>query len=487
MALAIRKWRGCFTSSPLMFMLVLVGGYVLQPSTAIAEQSTVHTYYLQEPVFGGKARIVEAGDEHHPLIVLVHGLNDSADAWRSFIPALSQSFHVISFDLPGFGQSTKANKLYSPDNYVKFIRYVVSRFRHNQMILAGHSMGANIALRYAVTYPQQVERLILIDVAGVLHRLAYTQFLAHFGIQTLPKYYPEQQTDLKTLADSLFGVLAEYSSLMELGEYYVLSEPALRENLLGGYPPAIAAHAMMLTDFSKILEGFTVPTLLLWGGQDQITPLRTAKVLAANLNNSGLIVFDKAGHNPLLDVPRLVENWLVTFASVRPAQRDEILQQHRYLPPVDAPADANRIGNCRDEQNKVFRGRYKLITLEHCQNVLLQDVVADSVTVIDSQVTLENCILHSAGKSLLLQNSEIQVTACRIQGSPAIELSNSKLDMAGSHVSSDTDAIKAGVTKTTQAATAATNSLLFSVSKLTSRYQTRLMHGSVSLSPGQGL
>lgn len=456
----------------------------LLSSAVNAEPASVHEYYLQEPVFGGKARVVEAGRDQHPLIVLVHGLNDSADVWRTFIPSLSQHFHVISFDLPGFGHSSKANKLYSPDNYVKFIRFVVSRFRHQQMILVGHSMGANIALRYASIYPQQVERLVLVDAAGILHRLTYTQFLTHYGIQALPKLYPEQESDLKLLAKSLFGVLTDYAPLMELGEYYVLSEPLFRQNLLGGYPPAIAAHAMLLTDYSSVMADFRVPTLILWGEQDQITPLRIGKVLAANLHNAGLVVFANAGHNPMLDQGVQFAQQLEQFVRSNPQARDAMLEQHRYRVPAEGETGHDRIGQCHKEQNKVFRGRYKLVVIEQCQNVLLQDLVAESVTVIDSQARFENCRLQSRGKSLLSQNSRIQITACRIQGSPAIELANTQLDMAGTQVASDTDAVKAGKNTSLQGQP---NNLLFSVSKLTSRYQTRSLHGPVTLHPGQGL
>lgn len=472
-----------------LFVVSVVLIYVLafHATPARAEPGAVQEYYLQEPVFGGRVRIVEAGQEHEPLIVLVHGLNDSANAWRALIPQLAQQFHVLSFDLPGFGQSTQANQLYSPDNYVKFIRFVTGRFRHPPMILAGHSMGANIALRYAMTYPAEVDRLLLIDTAGILHRLAYTQFLTHFGIQALPSMYPQQQTDLKVLADTLLGAWTDYASSMELGEYYVLSEPLLRQSLLGGYPPAIAAHAMLLTDFSKLLNGFSVPTLLLWGGEDQIAPLRTAKILAANLRNAGLVVLDKLGHNPLAEAPARVSPWLLEFASASPAQRDAILQQQRYPPPTAAPGEAERIGDCRKERNKVFRGRYKLITIDHCQDVMLQNVSADSVSVVASTVTFENCTLHSPGKSLLLQDADVQLTACRIAGSPAIEVRNSRLDIAGCHITSDTDAIKAGTAATPQAAATAANKLLFSITRLTSRYQTRLRHGPLSLEPGQGL
>jgi len=461
-----------------VLILLLYGMYT--PVPANAEIPEGHEYFLHEPVFNGQARIVEAGRDNAPLVVLVHGLNESAETWYPFIPALAQHLHVLSFDLPGFGYSSKANKLYSPDNYVAFIRYVLSQYPTQPIILVGHSLGANIALRYAVTYPHQVERLMLIDAAGILHRLAFSRFLSHFGIKVLPSLYHGQQQDLRALADGLLGTLTQYSALADLGESAILNDPTLRQDLLGGYPPAIATHAMMMTEFRNILDNFRVPTLLVWGGQDQVTPLRTGKLLAANFEHAGLVIIKEAGHNPLHDAPAHFSSWLLRFASADVTERDAILRQTRYALAVDTEADGGRIGFCNHEINKVFQGRYKHVVIEHCQGVLFQNFIADSVTITDSQADFENCRLHSRGRGLLLKNSEVMITGCRIQGSPAIELSNTRLDMAGNHVTSASEAIKAS-------AASAGSDILFSITLVNSRNQPRLMHGPLSLSPGDGL
>lgn len=451
------------------------------PEPANAGLPERHAYFLQEPVFGGQARIVEAGRKNASLVVLVHGLNESAETWYPFIPALAQHLHVLSFDLPGFGQSSQANKLYTPDNYVAFIRFVLNRYPIQKIILVGHSLGANIALRYAAKYPQQVERLLLVDAAGILHRLTFSRFLSHFGIQALPSLYPGQQQDLQSLADGVLGTLTRYSTLADLGESAILSDSTLRQDLLGGYPPAIATHAMMMTEFRNILDNFQVPTLLVWGGRDQVTPLRTGKMLAANFRNAGLVIIKQAGHNPLHDTPEQFSRWLLRFASADMTERNAILRQNRYALSVDTGVTAGRNGYCSHEKNKVFRGRYKFVVIDHCQGVLFEDFIADSVSVSNSQAVFENCSLHNGhGKGLRLKNSDVAITACRIQGSPAIELSNTRLDMAGSHVFSAAEAIRVDVGSVE-------SDILFSISQINSGEQNRLMHGPLSLSPGQSL
>lgn len=481
MLLPASKMKHHRSGMPFLFMLILFVCVAFMSTQVNAKAPPGHEYFLQEPVFGGQVRIVEAGPANAPLVVLVHGLNESADSWYPFIPVLAQHLHVLSFDLPGFGQSSKANKFYSPDNYVRFIRYLLRQYPPQKIRLVGHSLGANIALRYAATYPQQVDRLMLVDAAGILHRLTFSRYLAHYGIKDLPNMYPEQRQDLQSLANGILGTLTQYARLDDLGESLILNDPTLREDLLGGYPPAIAIHAMMMTEFKNILDNFRVPTLIVWGGHDRVTPVRTAKMLAANFENAGLVIIAQAGHNPLDDAPARFSHWLLRFTGANTTERDAILQQNRYKLAADTGTSVDRIGTCRHEQNKTFRGRYKRVVVDHCQGVLFRDFIADSVTVTNSQAKFENCRLHSRhGKGLLLKDSEVVITACHIQGTPAIELNNSKLDMAGSHIISAGAAIK-------EVDANPGSDILFSISQVDSHQQARLLHGSYSLSPGQQL
>ena len=63
-----------------------------------------------EPVFGGKACVYEINKNAKQTVVFVHGLNARAESWISQIAALKNKYHVVSFDLPGFGKSSRANK-----------------------------------------------------------------------------------------------------------------------------------------------------------------------------------------------------------------------------------------------------------------------------------------------------------------------------------------------------------------------------------------
>ena len=100
-------------------------------------------------MFRGEAHVYTAGPENAPSVVLVHGIGDKgARDWTGLMSMLAPDFHVISFDLPGFGRSSKSNEQYTPKNYAAFIRYVVQqRVSKEPFFLVGHSMGGAIALR----------------------------------------------------------------------------------------------------------------------------------------------------------------------------------------------------------------------------------------------------------------------------------------------------------------------------------------------------
>ncbi|HBA33501.1 MAG TPA: hypothetical protein DCZ12_05150, partial [Gammaproteobacteria bacterium] len=130
---------------------------------------------VPEPVFGGQVYIEQAGTPGKPAVVLIHGLGDeAATSWNTTTTYLEKDYALFKFDLPGFRRSSKANELYSPENYTKLIRFLTQKYVESPFHLVGHSMGGAIALDYAATHPNDVKTLTLANPAGILHRLAYS-------------------------------------------------------------------------------------------------------------------------------------------------------------------------------------------------------------------------------------------------------------------------------------------------------------------------
>ena len=275
----------------------LVAALVFSMAAEVAAQETrvpgTEARTVDEPVFGGQMVVYEAGRGNAREILLVHGIGqEGARDYRDHIPWLQKSFHVLAVDLPGFGASDKANVLYSPANYARVLKHVAGRFLRGPFVLVGHSMGAVVSLRYAVMYPEDVRRLVVVDAPGVLHRYSVTsQYLAHFGLEFVPPV-AEPLDWLTNLARKILAPLER----LHFDPQIILSSPQLRKTLLEADPAKIAGLAVVSEDLHQELPKVRAETLIAWGAQDTLAPLRTGRVLALKLPRARLAVIERAGH-----------------------------------------------------------------------------------------------------------------------------------------------------------------------------------------------
>ena len=390
----------------------------------------MEAHSIDEPVFNGRVVVYETGRGKPRAILLVHGLGEEgARDFRDHIAWLEQSFHVVAVDLPGFGASDKANVLYSPANYARVLKHVTERFLRRPFVVVGHSMGAVVALRYAATYPGDVERLVVVDTPGVLHRYAATsQFLAHLGLE----FVPPSLDPLERFTNFARRLLAPLERVT-LDPQVILSSPQLRQILLGSDPAKIAGLAVVSEDLRRVLPEVHVATLIVWGAQDTIAPLRTGRVLALKLPDSRLVVIQRAAHTPMQEAPERFRAELEGFLE-------------RGLPP--APAAAAPLGKhgatiCRNERNTVFEGEYKALTLERCPGAKIRNARVRELRVLDSSVTIDDSRIGGGETGLYVRNSTVVMTGGRIEGDVAITAIESRLDLAAIEVEGRTAAVTA--------------------------------------------
>jgi pimeloyl-ACP methyl ester carboxylesterase len=92
--------------------------------------------------------------------------------------------------------------LHSPARYAAFLKWVVERYVPGPLVVVGHSLGGAIALHFAASQPENLQLLILADVAGILHRTVYTKELLGPMLSDLPG-----PIDLKSLLGGVLGRL----------------------------------------------------------------------------------------------------------------------------------------------------------------------------------------------------------------------------------------------------------------------------------------
>ncbi|MEW6490093.1 MAG: alpha/beta hydrolase [Thermodesulfobacteriota bacterium] len=422
---------------------------------------------VDEPVFGGKVFVFQAGVERPETAVLIHGLGPSASAdWALLIPALIERFHVVAFDLPGFGRSSGGNHLYSPAAYAQLVHWLTERYAKGPVIVIGHSLGAAVALRFAAEHPHAVRRMVLSDVAGVLHRVAFlehTYRIEPSGDRAETSYSRRYQRQLNRV---LRKVILRMDRL-PLEAETVLASPALRRLVLGGSPRKIAAMALIQEDFSKSLAAIRVPVRLLWGAEDEIAPLRTAQVLLHALSDVRLDIIAGAGHAPMLDVPEVFLG-AVLAALVSPPDAP------RFSAP---PPSTARWGVCAGQEGVRFEGDYEEIAVEDCLGVSIVGVKARSIRIARSKVRIERTSVAGAIVGLNVSNSSVVATALAVRAETALVASRSHLDLAGVSLEGTAAAARSSDRAV----------LVFSVSRVASPHGRGRVHGVHDLAASSSL
>jgi pimeloyl-ACP methyl ester carboxylesterase len=100
-------------------------------------------------------------------IVFIHGLANYASAWKYQISELRQLYRCVAVDLPGNGLSSQGNYPYSMFFYAESVKQLIDKLNLHEVVIAGHSMGGQIAMILALRYPHLVKKLILLAPAGI--------------------------------------------------------------------------------------------------------------------------------------------------------------------------------------------------------------------------------------------------------------------------------------------------------------------------------
>ena len=369
---------------------------------------------VKESVFGGRIAVYRAGPANaKQTVVLVHGLGKAAARdWEHVIPALAQRYAVYAVDLPGFGFSDKGNHHYSPDNMARALEAALAPLVGRPFVLIGHSMGGAVAVAYAATYPQRVDRLVLVDVAGVLHRSVYAEFLGRVAAQRA------LGLDSPWFESVVRAIQLRAENWPVRGDL-VLERAGVRQRMLRGDPSAIAAFAMVEHDFSASLRAVVAPTLIIWGADDTIAPLRTGQALAATIPGARLTVIEGAGHAPQVQFPDRFNPVLIDeldgrqFAAQSYALRTE-------------PIQGERIGRCSAQRNQEFSGDYTRVEIEHCQDVQIRNARIGYLQAAHSTVRILNTHVRDG---IDAKNTRLEFTAGIVTGSVVLDASN--VDAAG--------------------------------------------------------
>lgn len=438
-------------------MLGLLALVWLQTSLCSETISGSHEECIQEPVFEGKVCTVQANRDARTGVILIHGLNGSVNDWKNTFPELAKNFHVVAFDLPGFGKSDKGSKDYSPTTYARLAQFLADRYFPNKPYhIVGHSMGGATALRFAALRPLRFQRLVLIDAAGILHPLVLTKFQAGSMVERISGV---RQT--RGLAERVSGKVLELADKLPIKPDDIVNTSLGRDSMLQGGPDKIAALSLSAENFSYAISTVTEPTLILWGDNDLTVPLRTGEVLAARMPRARLEIIANSAHEPMNDQPEKLNVLVMRHLSVD----EHALAGQFGRKNNESALTSERIGSCTSESNKTFEGDYRSIELHDCTNITIRNARIGQLSVYNSRVTLLDTDIAGKQEGLLANNSDITITNGEITGAIAVNAINSRMDLAGVRLKGSQDAVKAVGSK-----------LVFSVSQVHSPHTDGALH-----------
>ncbi len=260
-------------------------------------------------------RIAYLDEGHGPPLILIHGYGGSMWQWEYQQPLTAQ-FRVITPDLIGSGLSDKPDIDYRPEELIESIRGLMDALSLPTATIIGSSMGGGVAVGMALTYPERVHRLVLIDGLPDHVRERLVSPLMRRAINT---HAPAWLTRFGAL---LFGSRTTEAVLKEIVYDHSLVTPLVldrsnRNRQRGDMiTPLLALRdnlSLWEQHFAPRLKDIRHSTLILWGEHDRLFPPQVGRDLQATIPQARLIVIPDAGHIPQWEQPQAVNRHIREF------------------------------------------------------------------------------------------------------------------------------------------------------------------------------
>jgi len=275
-----------------------------------AEEAKAPSEEAEEQVIevGGYAtNCLVAGPPNASHVVFVHGLGGSFSTWALNLPAFAGQFRICAFDLVGAGSSDKPTMDYSvpvlADFLARFLDALGSDWQ--RVSLVGHSLGGAVALAFAGRYPERVERLVLVDSAGLGPEIDSTVLNL---VRTEPT--PEH---IRTELACFFADpnIVQQSLVDQIYQQRVL--PGAHAALLATTEAAFGGGQQRI-DLRETLATLPAPVLVIWGAADRVIPVAHAQE-ASRVQKSRVEVFTDCAHCPHIERSDAFNQIVMSFLS----------------------------------------------------------------------------------------------------------------------------------------------------------------------------
>lgn len=263
---------------------------------------------------GINTRFWSMGDEG-ASVILIHGIGCYIEMWENNIEALSHNHRVYAIDLAGFGRSDKPTAQYSFPFLTHFVLDFMDMLNIKRASLVGNSMGGGISLQIAIQFPDIVDKLILVDSAGLGKDVSIVLRLASIPLIGELLTRPSRKGTYRFMKECVYDPSILTNDVIELG-YRITSLPNAQKAFLKTLRSSCefgGMNKMVLGTFLEHLHKITAPTLVVWGQQDKIIPVDLAHVAEKRIPNAKLHIFDPCGHFPQIERSEEFNNLVLDF------------------------------------------------------------------------------------------------------------------------------------------------------------------------------
>ncbi|WP_207431473.1 alpha/beta fold hydrolase [Sabulibacter ruber] len=253
---------------------------------------------------GIKTSYLSAGNGK-PLIFL-HGAGAGAVTWYPSIGHIAKSFQVIVPDIVGYGESDKPDGPYDRPYFSQWLKGFLTELKIPKAHVVGLSQGGAIALQFTLDNPEMVDKLVLVNSAGLGAKVSFWPLVGMLGMNTFPSSWANR-----------------------FNSHYILHNPSNRDPNHSFYSIAVLkdkggkkafkqGRGSAVSKISEVLlQQIKNETLIVWGKEDKLFSVEYGEAAAKIIPNAKFHIIQDAGHLPLMDQPELFNKILADFLNNR--------------------------------------------------------------------------------------------------------------------------------------------------------------------------
>lgn len=265
-------------------------------------------------VDGATVHYQEFGNHADPTIILIHGFTASVYVWKNTAPVLAENgFHVIAPDLLGFGYSDKPRWFdYSIESQARMISRFMNRLGIGRAVVVGSSYGGAVAATLALDYRERVEKLVLADAVcndgPKNHPLMKLGMVPGLGEAITPFI----------LDSKAFTKMRMHQTLAPANHHLITQERI--DSVVRPLSAADAHHSVLASSrnwhanrIERDANLISQPTLIIWGEEDTVVPIRDGYSLHDRILHSRFVVLPNCGHVPQEEKSKIFSELVVEF------------------------------------------------------------------------------------------------------------------------------------------------------------------------------